>query len=216
MSKDSEMKKQLEQELEELKNEVNLIKGSLDYKYFEIRSKYRNNIFALRKYIHSISDIDEKRLYVKYYERILSEYGSWIGITARFQSKPCFPHGYYGIFISGSARIGADAVIFQHVTIGSNTIKGSLRWGSPQIGNNVYIGAGAKVIGRIKIGNNVRIGANCIVTSDIPDNSVVVMQKPRIIHKDMMDNRFFRTIDRQLYFYKNGKYHLYDNEDKVF
>jgi serine O-acetyltransferase len=55
--------------------------------------------------------------------------------------------------------------------------------GGPIIGNNVFIGAGAKIIGNIKIGNNVRIGASCVVVEDIPDNCTVVMHKPRIIQK---------------------------------
>lgn len=45
------------------------------------------------------------------------------------------------------------------------------------------IGAGAKIIGKVKIGSNVKIGANCIVVEDIPDNATVVMHKPRIIIK---------------------------------
>ena len=43
----------------------------------------------------------------------------------------------------------------------------------PVIGDNVYIGPGAKIFGGIRVGNNVRIGANCIVFQDIPDNAVV-------------------------------------------
>ena len=56
--------------------------------------------------------------------------------------------------------------------------------GAPNIGENCYIGAGAKIVGNINIGNNVRIGANCIVIEDIPDNCTVVMDKPRIILKE--------------------------------
>lgn len=55
----------------------------------------------------------------------------------------------------------------------------------------MYIGAGAKIIGGITVGNDVRIGANCIVTEDIPANSTVVMDKPRIITYDTpRDNTF--------------------------
>lgn len=57
-------------------------------------------------------------------------------------------------------------------------------WGAPNIGDDCYIGAGAKIIGNINIGNNVRIGANCVVVEDIPDNCTVVMDKPRIILKE--------------------------------
>ena len=51
--------------------------------------------------------------------------------------------------------------------------------GAPVIGDNVYIGAGAKIIGGVRIGNNVRIGAGCVVVEDVPDNCTVVMPKPR-------------------------------------
>ena len=44
---------------------------------------------------------------------------------------------------------------------------------APTIGNNVIIGAGAKIMGDVKIGNNVTIGANAVVTHDVPDNCVV-------------------------------------------
>ena len=77
------------------------------------------------------------------------------------------------------------------VTIGSNTLKGSKSIGAPKIGNNVFIGAGAKIIGKISVGDNVRIGANCVVTTDIPANSTVVLEKPRIIvHSEKRTNEF--------------------------
>lgn len=56
--------------------------------------------------------------------------------------------------------------------------------GVPAIGDNVYIGPGAKIFGNIKIGNNVRIGANCVVFENIPDNATVVLPKPKVIMKE--------------------------------
>jgi serine O-acetyltransferase len=56
-----------------------------------------------------------------------------------------------------------------------------VRKGYPVIGDNVYIGPGAKIVGNVHIGNNVAIGANCVVTKDIPDNSVVVGVPGRVI-----------------------------------
>ena len=92
------------------------------------------------------------------------------------------PHGFYGIFISPDAKIGNRCTLFQHVTIGANYLPSSkMGGGAPSIGDNCYIGAGAKIIGNIKIGNNVRIGAGAIVAEDIPDNCTVVMDKPRVI-----------------------------------
>lgn len=67
--------------------------------------------------------------------------------------------------------IGANVNISQGVTLGA-VIRGN-KVGRPIIGNNVYIGAGAKVLGKITIGNNVAIGANAVVIKDVPDNAVV-------------------------------------------
>ncbi len=106
------------------------------------------------------------------------------------------PHGFRGIFISASASIGIGCTIFHHVTIGSNTLLDSKNAGSPTIGNNVYIGAGAKIIGNVKIGNNVRIGAGCFVAEDIEDNTVVIQARASKIHRvKKLDNRFFRIAE---------------------
>ena len=61
-----------------------------------------------------------------------------------------------------------------------------IMWGGvekvPHIGDNVFIGAGAKILGDIKIGNNVKIGANAVVTKDVPDNCTVVGNPAVIIN----------------------------------
>ncbi|MBR4228708.1 MAG: serine acetyltransferase [Bacteroidales bacterium] len=95
-----------------------------------------------------------------------------------------FPH-FSGIHIACATVIGSGCVIHQNVTIGSNYIKGTKYPGAPVIGNNVFIGANACIIGGVKIGDNVRIGAGCVVVEDIPSDSIVVMNKPRIIKKDV-------------------------------
>lgn len=68
-----------------------------------------------------------------------------------------------------------------NVTIGA--IDNSHGGGSITIGNNVYIGSGAKLIGNFSIGNNVKIGTNAVILSDIPDNSTVVGVPARIIER---------------------------------
>ena len=69
-------------------------------------------------------------------------------------------------------------------------MNGSGKPGVPIIGNNCYIGPGAKIFGGISIGNNVAIGANAVVFKDIPDNSTVVGVPGRILpnkgSRDMM------------------------------
>lgn len=77
-----------------------------------------------------------------------------------------------GIVIGGYARIGRNALLLHQVTIGSPSPKVVEKM--PVIGDNVFIGAGAKVIGEIQIGNDVFIGVNAIVARDIPDGSRVL------------------------------------------
>lgn len=95
-----------------------------------------------------------------------------------------FPH-FSGIHIACAATIGKGCTIHQNVTIGSNYLQGTKYPGAPQIGNNVYIGANASIVGGVRIADGVRIGAGCIVVEDIPKGAIVVMNKPRIIIKDV-------------------------------
>lgn len=101
--------------------------------------------------------------------------GTHLGYGTSFKSIPTLPHGLNGIVISHNAIIGKNAWIFHQVTIGEGN------GGAPIVGDNCFIGAGAKIIGGIRIGNNVKIGAGCIVTVNVPDNATVVMEHPRII-----------------------------------
>ena len=141
--------------------------------------------------------------YKSYWYRHWYKMNSDIPITLKIKGVPCFPHGEMGVFISSNAEIGKNCVIFQHVTIGSNTLKGS-NVGSPVIGDNCYIGAGAKIIGNVKIGNNSRIGANACVYKDLPDNSVAVCSPTRIIIKEeALDNNFY-TIDGRVFNFEKG------------
>lgn len=101
------------------------------------------------------------------------------------------PHGFAGIHISAFARVGKGCTIFQHVTIGSNTLPDSKNQGFPTIGDNVFIGAGAMIIGNVIVGDNARIGANAIVTKDVPPNSVVVLSGQKVTAKEeILQNKF--------------------------
>jgi serine O-acetyltransferase len=147
-------------------------------------------VMALKAKLIPMTEGYRKSLLLYVYEKKLHKSGSWIGYRANLRSEPVFPHGIQGIFISNGADIGEGCVIFQQVTIGSNTIEGHRYFGSPIIGEGCYIGAGAKIIGHVRLGNNVRVGANCVVVKDVPDNCVVVAQSPRIIQKENLDNDY--------------------------
>lgn len=148
---------------------------------------FGGDIWTLRLYIRKGGKDIWKSIYYSYFEH----YGAFVGLGAEFLDIPCFPHGLMGIFISNSARIGKGCVIFQQVTIGSNTLKDSKNFGAPHIGDNVYIGSGAKIIGAVKIGNNCRIGANAIIVKDMPDNSVAIMRGLEVVVKtEVLDNKY--------------------------
>ena len=104
--------------------------------------------------------------------------GTHRNFGASFASPPQLPHGLNGIIVSHNAVIGSNCTIFHQVTIGEG------RDGAPVIGDNVLIGAGAKVIGGIRIGNNVRIGAGCVVMQDVPDNTTVLPAAPQLILRE--------------------------------
>jgi len=82
-----------------------------------------------------------------------------------FGAGLCLVH-YGTIVVSKDAKIGENCRIHPSTSIGNYN-------GAPTIGNNVYIGPGAKLFGNISIGNNVAIGANAVVNTDIPDNVTV-------------------------------------------
>lgn len=85
-----------------------------------------------------------------------------------------------GIVVSGYAEFGANCRIRNGVVVGLGRVSEPT---APVFGDNVDIGAGAKVLGRIRIGNNVVIGANAVVLCDVPDDCLAVgvpaVVKPR-------------------------------------
>lgn len=124
-----------------------------------------------------------KYLYHSYIRRTETLHNASIGLYLNgggtiFGDIPDLPHGLNGIVINDKAVIGKNCTIYHQVTIGE--IGGN----APIIGNNCFIGPGAKILGGVRVGNNVTIGANCVVVKDIPDGSTVVVKEPRIILKD--------------------------------
>lgn len=90
---------------------------------------------------------------------------------ARIGKRLFIDHGI-GIVIWETTTIGDNCTIYHGVTLGGTGKDKYKR--HPDLGNNVIVGCGAKVLGPIKIGNNVKIGANAVVLKDIPENSTVV------------------------------------------
>lgn len=155
---------------------------------------FHNNIWRIYRSYSATPRIWKKIIWNRYMEK----HAASISIDAKIKSPLILPHGVSGIFITQSAVIGSNVVIFQQVTIGANTIEGSKSYGAPVVGDNVYIGAGAKIIGGIQIANNCRVGANAVVVEDIPYNSIVVLDKPRVIIREQpIDNTFNPYLKKQ-------------------
>lgn len=93
--------------------------------------------------------------------------GCVIGTNTQFKEGLVLMHPN-GVVINSKVTGGTGIVIESGVVIGDEKGK------APIIGNNVFIGAGAKIIGGVTIGNNVKIGANAVVVKDLPDDVTAV------------------------------------------
>jgi serine O-acetyltransferase len=90
-------------------------------------------------------------------------------------------HGM-GVVIGETAIVGDYCLIYQGVTLGGTGKESGKR--HPTLGENVVIGAGAKVLGNIELGNNVRIGAGSVVLRDVPPDCTVVGIPGRIVYRE--------------------------------
>jgi serine O-acetyltransferase len=98
--------------------------------------------------------------------------------AAKIGRRVFIDHGM-GVVIGETAIIGDDVVIYQQVTLGGvSTEKGKRH---PTIGNNVVIGAGAKVLGNIQIGDDAKIGANSVVIKNVPMKATAVGIPARVL-----------------------------------
>lgn len=108
-------------------------------------------------------------------------WGAYIPASCVIDKGTKFGYGGSGVVIHARAVIGKNCNISPCVTIGGR----SRRYEVPVIGENVFIGGGAKVLGNIKIGDNVVIGANAVVIHDVPDNCIVAGIPAKIIRTNI-------------------------------
>lgn len=116
------------------------------------------------------------RLKLFFLARLISQFSRFItGIEihpgAKIGKRLFIDHGM-GIVIGETSTIGDDCTIYHNSTLGGTGKDKYKR--HPDLGNNVMVGSGAKILGPIKIGDNSKIGANCVVLKDVPDNSTIV------------------------------------------
>ncbi len=123
---------------------------------------------------------------LKLLARLISHFSRWLtGIEihpgAKIGRRFFIDHGM-GVVIGETAEIGDDVTIYHQVTLGGTSTKKGKR--HPTVGNNVVIGAGAKILGPVKIGDNCKIGANSVVIKDVPPNSTVVGIPGKVVKRE--------------------------------
>jgi len=117
--------------------------------------------------------------FVSHVSRFLT--GIEIHPAARLGRGLFIDHGM-GVVIGETAEIGENVTLLQGVTLGGTSLKREKR--HPTLGNNVVVGAGAKIIGAFTIGAGSRIGAGSVVVREVPPNSVVVGVPGRVTYRD--------------------------------
>ena len=100
-------------------------------------------------------------------------------------------HGH-GVVIGETAIIGNNVTLYQGVTLGGTGKEQGKR--HPTLGNNIMVGAGAKILGSVTIGDNCKIGAGSVVLKDVPANSTVVGVPGRVVIQDSV--RLFDDLDQ--------------------
>ena len=88
-----------------------------------------------------------------------------------------------GVVIGETTEIGENVLLYQGVTLRRHRKEKGKR--HPTLGNNVTVGAGAKILGAIKVGDNSIIGANSVILKNVPDNSISVGVPGRVTRKKL-------------------------------
>ncbi|MDQ3829752.1 MAG: serine O-acetyltransferase, partial [Candidatus Tectomicrobia bacterium] len=86
-----------------------------------------------------------------------------------------------GVVIGETAQIGANCTLYQGVTLGGTSVKKEKR--HPTLGNNIVVGAGAKILGAITVGDHSKIGAGSVVVTEVPPHSTVVGIPGRVVQR---------------------------------
>ncbi len=110
-------------------------------------------------------------LYRSLYRKVRNTYGIDLPYTVKLGRRVVIEH-QSAIIIHGECTIGDDCIIRQGVTLGNRYLEKPLE--SPQLGDRVNVGAGAKILGKVNLGDDVNIGANAVVLSDVPAGKTAV------------------------------------------
>ena len=165
----------------EIKNDVEAVKER------DPASRGRTEIFLTNQGVHAILIYRLAHLFYinnyKFIARVISQIARFFtGIEihpAAFIGKGLLIDHGMGVVVGETSIIGDGCTILQGVTLGGRGNETGKR--HPTLGNNVFVGAGAKILGNIEIGNNAKIGANAVVLEDVPENATVVGVPAKVV-----------------------------------
>ncbi|WNO09043.1 hypothetical protein [Teredinibacter sp. KSP-S5-2] len=123
-----------------------------------------NFLYRLMRFFAGYKILIPLAMIIQYLNKLLNH--CVIGIKADFEPGFVLMHPT-GVVINSKVRGGSNIVVESGVVIGDEKGK------SPKLGNNIFIGAGAKVIGGVTVGDNSKIGANAVVVKDVAQNDSV-------------------------------------------
>ncbi|MCW8091328.1 serine O-acetyltransferase [Alteromonas sp. ASW11-130] len=163
--------------------------------FFEVLTNYPG-LHAI--WLHRLSHRMWNRGF-KWLARSLSTFSRWLtGIEihpgAKLGRRFFIDHGM-GVVIGETAEVGNDVTLYHGVTLGGTSWKAGKR--HPTLGDNVVVGAGAKILGPIYIGENAKVGSNSVVVKDTPPGATVVGIPGRIVMSTQNTSRVKEQADKR-------------------
>ncbi len=174
-----------------------MIKNPFKLLAYDIKNAMKNDpaarnpveVFLVYPFIHALIHYRISHFFYKkkffFIARVISQIsrmftGIEIHPGAKIGKGLFIDHGM-GVVIGETAEVGDNVTLYHGVTLGGTGKDTGKR--HPTIGNNVFIGSGAKILGPIVVGDNVKIGANAVVLKDIPSDCTAVGIPVRIIYR---------------------------------
>lgn len=135
---------------------------------------------------HRVNHFLHAKLHIPFLPRYIAQ---WVRLFTGVEIHPgakigpgiFIDHGM-GVVIGETSEIGRNVTLYQGVTLGGTGVERGKR--HPTLGDNVVVGAGAKILGNIRIGNGVKIGAGSVVVHSVPDNCTVVGVPAEIVRRE--------------------------------
>jgi serine O-acetyltransferase len=129
-------------------------------------------------------------VYWRLFRYVRNHYGIELPYSATVGRRLTIEH-QGAIVVHGDSVIGDDCVLRQGVTLGNRSA--AARFDAPILGDRVNVGAGAKILGRVRLGDGCNVGANAVVLSDVPAGATAVGIPAKIVGKKVLETNQHET-----------------------